>query len=217
VTSPIRVLIVDDDVPTRVGLRTILSSDPELDVVGEATGGAQACELAEELAPDIVLMDIQLPDLNGIEATRRIVGSSIDEKPRVIMLTTFEVDDYIYASMRAGASGFLLKRTRAEELIEAVRTVAEGSALPAPTATRQLIATYTERGTTPIAVPLTPRESDVLVLIAEGLSNQEIAGELSVSHETVRTHVKHIYAKTGARDRAQAVIAAYESGLVPRS
>jgi DNA-binding NarL/FixJ family response regulator len=217
VTAPIRVLIVDDDVPTRVGLRTILSSDPEVDVVGEATGGVQAWGRAGRLAPDVVLMDIQLPDLNGIEATRRIAGRGTGEKPRVIILTTFEVDDYVYASMRAGASGFLLKRTRAEALIDAVRTVADGGALAAPEATRQLIATFAERGATPIEVPLTPRESDVLVLIAQGLSNQEIAGVLSVSHETVRTHVKHIYAKTGARDRAQAVIAAYESGLVPRS
>ena len=217
----IRVLIVDDDVPTRIGLRTILSSDPAIEVVGEAVTGVDACALATELEPDVVLMDVQLPELDGIEATRRITSSDGADPPRVIVLTTFDLDEYAYRSLAAGASGFLLKRTRAEDLIGAVRTAADGTALPMPAAIKSLIERYAGRGgerpTSTFTPPLSPREADVLVLIARGLSNAEIAEELHVGLETVRSHVKHVYTKAGVRDRAQAVIAAYESGLVPRS
>ena len=219
-TAPIRVLIVDDDVPTRVGIRTILSSEPGVLVVGEAAGATEGCALAQALLPDVVLMDVSLPDFDGIEATRRITASEGEKVPRVIVLTTFDLDEYLYRSLRAGASGFLLKRTRAEELVDAVRTVAAGNALPAPDATKRLIAKYAvpPNGAGHDYVPsLTSREAEVLVLIASGLSNQAIAGQLGVSVETVRTHVKRVYQKCGARDRVQAVIAAYESGLVPRS
>jgi DNA-binding NarL/FixJ family response regulator len=220
-TAAIRTLIVDDDGLTRVGVRTILESEPDIEVVGEAADAAQGCALAAELSPDVVLMDVRLPDFDGIEATRRIVEArGEDETPRVIVLTTFDVDEYVYRSLHAGASGFLLKRTRAEDLVEAVRTVAAGNALPTPDATTRLIAAFSGSGAAAARAPmvgsLTQRESHVLVLIARGLSNQEIATHLGVSIETVRTHVKHVYGKCGARDRAQAVIVAYESGLVSR-
>ena len=210
----IRVLIVDDDVPTRVGIRTILASDAEMDVVAEASNGADGCALAAELAPDVVIMDIHLPDIDGIEATRRIL-STPDTEVRVLMLTTFDLDEYVFRSLEAGASGFLLKRTRAEELIDGVRAVAEGHELAHPTATTALVAQYTTAGAAAPGERLTDRELDVLALVARGMSNREIADELTVSTETVRTHVKHIYAKWGLRDRAHAVIAAYEYGLGP--
>jgi DNA-binding NarL/FixJ family response regulator len=208
------VLVVDDDVPTRVGVAAILASDPDIDVVAEAGDGVEACRLAERLAPDVVVMDVQLPILDGIEATRRLAASPA--APRVLVLTTFDLDLYAYRSIEAGASGFLLKRTRAEDLVEAVRTIAGGSALPSPARTTELIAHFAEAGRPdPTFVPpLTEREVEVLVLIARGMANDEIATELGVALETVRTHVKHVYAKCGARDRAHAVIAAYESGLV---
>jgi DNA-binding NarL/FixJ family response regulator len=218
----VRTLIVDDDVATRVGVRTILGSEPDIEVVGEADSAMEAVALAQEIAPDVVLMDIRLPDLDGIEATRRIVGAAANESsgPRVIVLTTFDVDEYAYQSMRAGASGFLLKRTPAEELVDAVRAVANGDTLPLPTRTRDLIRRFTSNtdstGTERFHPPLTNREVEVLVLIARGHSNQEIADNLFLSLDTVKTHVKHIYTKCGARDRAHAVIAAYESGLVSR-
>jgi DNA-binding NarL/FixJ family response regulator len=221
VTTPVRTLIVDDDVPTRVGLRTILSSEPGIVVVGQAATGAEACAMADELLPDVVLMDVQLPDFDGIEATNRIMAALGERAPYVIVLTTFDDDEYLYRSMRAGARGFLLKRTRAEDLADAVRTVATGASLPMPAAMASLIDRHARLADAPGAAPtrfqppLTEREADVMVLIARGLSNSDIAQHLSVSVETVRTHVKHVYAKCGARDRAQAVIAAYESGLVP--
>jgi DNA-binding NarL/FixJ family response regulator len=216
----IRVLVVDDDVPTRIGLRAIFAPEPDIDVVGEATSGTQACALVESLEPDIVLMDVQLPDLDGIEATELILDRGAPGRDvRVIVLTTFDVDEYVFRSLRAGASGFLLKRTRAEELVDAVRAVAGGDALPAPALTRQLIADVTSasdpRAPDGPAFPgLTEREDEVLGLVARGLSNQEIADELHLSVETVKTHVKRTYAKIGARDRVQAVIAAYEAGMV---
>ena len=210
----IRVLIVDDDVPTRVGIRTILASDAEIDVVAEASNGADGCALAAELAPDVVIMDIHLPDIDGIEATRRI-RSTPDSDVRVLMLTTFDLDEYVFRSLEAGASGFLLKRTRAEELIDGVRAVAEGHELAHAAATTALVAQFTTPGASVQGERLTDRELDVLALIARGMSNREIADELTVSTETVRTHVKHIYAKWGLRDRAHAVIAAYEYGLGP--
>jgi DNA-binding NarL/FixJ family response regulator len=215
-SEPIRVLIVDDDVPTRIGLRAILEPELGLEVAGEAADGQEACALAESLHPDIVLMDVQLPDLDGIEATRRIVsadGGGV--RPRVIVLTTFELDDYVFRSLRAGASGFLLKRTRAEDLVDAVRAVAGGEALPAPELTRRLIAGSVDGASTDVASwSLTDREAEVLVHVARGLSNQEIADHLHLSTETVRTHVKRMYVKMGVHDRAQAVIAAYENGVV---
>ncbi len=219
----IRVVVVDDDVPTRVGLNTILSAEPDIEVVGEGANGLEACELVEALKPDIVLMDVQLPELDGIEATRRIIDMHRGDEspPRVIVLTTYDLDEYAYRSLRVGASGFLLKRTRAEELVEAVRVVAEGEALPLPTNTRRLIAYLA--GTVPVdsgdwsAInSLTEREGQVLALLARGMSNIEIAADLGLSIDTVKTHLKHIYAKLGARGRAQAVIAAYESGVVAR-
>jgi DNA-binding NarL/FixJ family response regulator len=220
VSEATRVLIVEDDVPTRIGLDTILSAEPDIEVIGHAATGVEACSLADELAPDVVLMDIQLPELDGIEATRRITaGHQETPAPRVIVVTTYDFDEYVYRSLRAGASGFLLKRTRAEELVEAVRTVASGDALPLAATTRGLIADFAsrERGGTNewrAVGALTDREAEVLTLVARGLSNDEIAERLTLSIETVKTHVKHVYTKLGTRDRAQAVIAAYESGLV---
>lgn len=214
-------LVVDDDVPTRVGVRTILMSEPGVEVVGEAATGLDAIAMVRALRPDVVLMDVQLPDLDGIEATRRIIAETTDwdPAPRVIMLTTFDFDEYVYRSMRAGASAFLLKRTRAEELVEAVLAVADGGELPA--SAKSLIEAFTPRVATAATPPwverLTQREREVLVLIASGFSNAEIAAELEVSIETVRTHVKHVYTKGGIRDRAQAVIVAYENGLVSRA
>ena len=218
-TPSIRVLVVDDDVPTRVGVRTILSSEPGFEVVGEAGTAADAVELSRQLRPDIVLMDVRLPDEDGIVVTRQILGDTREglPAPHVIVLTTFDYDEYVFRSLQAGASGFLLKRAPAEELVEAVRTVAEGNALPAPARTRTLIGAFAtasgEPPPTQFAEALTTRESEVLAHIARGLSNAEIAETLGLSIETIRTHVKHVYMKTGARDRAHAVIIAYETGL----
>jgi len=222
-SEDIRVLIVDDDVPTRVGLRTILLSEPGFDVVGEAATGAEAIAMVPQHQPDVVLMDVRLPDIDGIGVTQQILGGepTASDKPRVIVLTTFDHDQYAYRSLQAGASGFLLKRTRAEDLIDAVRTVAEGNALPVSPKTRALIEAFAqsseERRSAAVRESLTPRECEVLVLVARGLSNAEIADALSLSVETIRTHVKRVYMKCGVRDRAQAVIVAYETGLVPLS
>ncbi len=211
---PIRVLVVDDDVPTRVGLRAILEADEDIVVVEESADADDACAKSRALQPDIVLMDVQLGGTDGITATERILGER-DGAPRVIVLTTFELDEYAYRSMRAGASGFLLKRTRAEDIVNAVRIVADGSALPFPTMARGLIDHYTTTTRRPSAADyLTERECEVLVLIARGLSNQEIGERLTIRLDTVKTHVKHVFNKLGVRDRAQAVIVAYESGLV---
>jgi DNA-binding NarL/FixJ family response regulator len=216
-TSVIRVVVVDDDVPTRVGIHTILSSDDGIEVVGEAGTAAEGIALARSLNPDVVLMDVRLPDDDGISATRQILGAANGEAaPRVVVLTTFDYDEYVFRSLQAGASGFLLKRAPAEELIDAVRTVAEGNSLPAPPRTRSLIDAFAAAQDAPsvqFAGTLTSREAEVLALIARGLSNAEIAESLGLSVETIRTHVKHVYMKTGARDRAHAVIIAYESGL----
>jgi DNA-binding NarL/FixJ family response regulator len=213
---PIRVQIVDDDVATRIGLRAIMTAEDDIEVVGESSSAEEAWRNVERFAPDVVLMDVQLPGADGIEATERIVSLATEPAPRVIVLTTFEFDDYVFRSLRAGASGFMLKRARAEDLTAAVRSVADGNALPAPVLTRKLIerfaVTSAERHAS--VHELTDRERGVLVLIAGGRSNQEIATELMISLDTVKSHVKHVFTKLGVRDRSQAVIAAYESGLV---
>jgi DNA-binding NarL/FixJ family response regulator len=212
----VRVLVVDDDVPTRVGLTAILASDPGIEVVGEAASGREACALAEELDPDVVLMDVQLPGLDGIEATRSITGRGA-QGPKVLVLTTFDIDDHVVRSIEAGASGFLLKRATAERIVETVRMVAAGELLPIPprAAARLAAAPPARRARLERFVPpLTEREIDVLASLARGLSNRQVARTLDLSVETVRTHLKHIYVKSGATNRLQAVIAAFESGLV---
>ena len=212
----IRILIADDQELVRTGFRVVLDAEPDLEVVGEAADGLAALEATETLRPDVVLMDIRMPNLDGIEATRRIAAG--DGSPRVLILTTFDLDDYVYEALRAGASGFLLKDARAEELQQAVRMVASGDALLSPSITRRLIESYT-RWPPPTMRPapfaeLTPRELEVLRLVARGLSNTEIAHELVVGDATVKTHVARIFSKLDLHDRAQAVVLAYESGLV---
>jgi DNA-binding NarL/FixJ family response regulator len=220
-TDEIRVLIVDDDVPTRVGLRAILASAEGIVAIGEASSGQEAIDLTESLRPDVVLMDVHLPDVDGITVTEHVAEKFETSPPRVIILTTFEYDEYVFRSLRAGASGFLLKRAPAEELIEAVRTVASGDALSAPSSTRALIDSFAPNAQSKqqerAIRSLSPRELEVLTLIARGLSNAEIAHTLSVSIETVRTHVKRVYVKCDLRDRAHAVILAYETGLIARN
>jgi DNA-binding NarL/FixJ family response regulator len=212
----IRILIADDQELIRTGFRVVLDAEPDHEVVGEAPDGLAAIDSAHTLRPDIVLMDIRMPNLDGIEATRRIAAA--DGSPRILILTTFDLDDYVYEALRAGASGFLLKDARADELRHAVRTVASGDALLSPTITRRLIENYTRRPP-PQAHPaalaqLTPRELEVLRLVARGLSNTDIAHTLVVGDATVKTHVARIFSKLDLHDRAQAVVLAYESGLV---
>jgi DNA-binding NarL/FixJ family response regulator len=212
----IRILIADDQELVRTGFRVVLDAEPDLEVVGEAADGFAALDSAETLRPDVVLMDIRMPNLDGIEATRRIAAG--DGSPRILILTTFDLDDYVYEALRAGASGFLLKDARAEELRQAVRMVASGDALLSPAITRRLIESYTRRPPptvrpAPLA-KLTPRELEVLRLVARGLSNAQIARELVVGDATVKTHVARIFSKLDLHDRAQAVVLAYESGLV---
>jgi DNA-binding NarL/FixJ family response regulator len=214
-----RVLIVDDDDLMRAGLTELLTADDDIVIVGEAANGRQAIEAASALAPDVVLMDVRMPDVDGIEATRQLATAAPDVK--VLMLTTFEEDDYIFGALHAGASGFLLKRTRPEELIAAVRTVATGDALLSPSVTRRVIdravQTRAPRVDHTKVSALTPRERDVLLAMAKGQSNREIAAELFVEESTVRTHVKRILMKLHLRDRVQAVIFVYENGLAPRA
>jgi DNA-binding NarL/FixJ family response regulator len=214
-TEPLRLLLVDDDVLVRSGLRVILDSEPDLQVVGDAGTGRQALDAAARTDPDVVLMDVRMPDMDGIAATEALVARD-PRRPRVLVLTTFEDDDYLYRSLRAGASGFALKRSDPDELVDAIRVVARGSSLVLPQLTRTLIAAHApHRRTGPAALPdLTTRESDVLRLVAGGLSNAEIADRLYLSRETVKTHVSGVLLKLGARDRTQAVIAAYESGFM---
>jgi len=217
--GPIRVLVADDQELVRSGFCVILDAADGITVVGEAANGRLAVAGAAEQQPDVVLMDVRMPEMDGLEATRLITGGA-GPRPKVVMLTTFDLDDYVYAALRAGASGFLLKDAPAAELVHAVRVVAAGDALLAPSVTRRLIADFAARqpagrpGPAAVTSSLTPRELDVLRLIARGLSNQEIAAELIVAEQTVKTHVSRILTKTGLRDRAQAVVLAYESGLV---
>ena len=215
--TPVRVLLVDDDDLMRAGLTAVLSSDETIDVVGEAPDGRAAVQRAIELRPDVVLMDVRMPGLDGIAATRELLSVSPDAK--VVVLTTFEQDDYIFGALSAGASGFLLKRTRPEELIAAIHTVAAGDSLLSPSVTRTVIQRVAGQPA-PDSVAearleeLTARERDVLELIARGLSNGEIAATLVIEESTVKTHVRHILRKLRLRDRVQAVIFGYESGLI---
>ena len=215
-----RVLIADDDDLMRAGLAELLAADPSIEVVGHASTGRQAVEQACRLAPEVVLMDVRMPDLDGIEATRLLA----QEAPavRVLILTTFEQDDYVFGALEAGASGFMLKRTRPEELIAAVHSIAAGDSLLSPAVTRRVIDRMTrqpapEMGNSPRLGTLTPREREVLGLIARGLSNREIATVLVVEESTARTHVKRVLMKLGVRDRVQAVIYAYETGVIRSS
>ncbi|MFG1946446.1 response regulator [Nonomuraea sp. NPDC048826] len=207
----IRVVLADDEDLIRAGLRIIIDSEPGLTVVGEAADGAAVLPVVRRERPDVVLMDVRMPALDGIEATRRLVA--LEEPPKVLVVTTFENDDHVYDALRAGADGFLLKRARPEELVRAVKLVASGESLLFPAAIRALAARR-PAARVPGVDRLTGREGDVLRLMARGLSNGEIAAELVVSPETVKTHVGNVLTKLGARDRTQAVIAAYESGFV---
>jgi DNA-binding NarL/FixJ family response regulator len=216
----IRVLIADDQAMVRQGFGALLAAQPDLVIVGDAANGADAVAAARRLNPDVVLMDVRMPVLDGLAATRQLLGNRLDaDRPRVLILTTFDLDDYVYEALRAGASGFLLKDAPAADLVHAVRVVAAGDALLAPAVTRRLIAEFAARPgrdrprPTSLAA-LTVRETEVLRLIARGRSNGEIAGDLVVAEQTVKTHVGRILAKLGLRDRAQAVVVAYESGLV---
>jgi DNA-binding NarL/FixJ family response regulator len=213
----IRVLLADDQALVRGGFRLILEAQEDIEVVGEAADGHQALTCARELEPDVVLMDIRMPKLDGLQATRRLVGD--DGSTRVLILTTFDLDQYVYEAMKAGASGFLVKDVRPEQLADAVRVVATGEALLAPTITRRLIEQFVRRPPPTSGPPrelseLSDRELDVLKLIARGLSNAEIAQSLFVTDATIKTHVTHILSKLTLRDRVQAVVLAYESGLV---
>jgi len=214
----IRVLIADDQALVRSGFRMILEARDDLAVVGEAENGAQAIDLARELQPDVVLMDVRMPVLDGVEATRRLLRAG--SEARVIILTTFDLDEYVFEALRAGASGFLLKDVQPAQLAEAIRVVASGEALLAPSVTRRLLDRFassleaSERATPPELDSLTPRELEILRLIAGGLTNAEIAGKLFVSETTVKTHVSSVLRKLHLRDRVQAVVLAYEAGLV---
>jgi DNA-binding NarL/FixJ family response regulator len=214
----VSVLIVDDQALVRRGFRMILEAEEDIEVVGEAGDGAEAIAEARRLEPDVVLMDVRMPELDGIEATRRLLADGVNPT-KVVMLTTFDMDEYVYDALRAGASGFLLKDVPPEQLIDGIRSVASGDALLAPSVTRRLIEEFV-RSAPALGAPLpglqelTPREAEVLQLIAAGLSNAEIAKELYVSETTVKTHVAHVLMKLRLRDRVQAVVAAYESGLV---
>jgi DNA-binding NarL/FixJ family response regulator len=211
-----RVLIADDDDLMRAGLVELLTADPDIEIIGQASTGREAVERTRRLAPDVVLMDVRMPDLDGIAATRELSRTTCGA--RILILTTFEQDDYIFGALRAGASGFLLKRTRPEELIAAVHTIAAGDSLLSPSVTRRVIDRMAQQPLPELSAhgtleALTPRERDVLELVARGLSNREIAAALVVEESTVRTHVKRILMKLNLRDRVQAVILAYEIGL----
>ena len=213
----IGIVVADDHEVVRAGFAALLDTQPDFTVLGTAADGGEAVRVCRDLRPDVVLMDVRMPSLDGIEATRQLADGP---GPRVLILTTFDLDEYVFDALRAGASGFLLKDVTAERLFDAVRVIAAGEALLAPAVTRRLIIEFTRlrpvSGTPPSAIlgTLTPRETEVLRLVAEGMSNPEIARRLVVTEETVKTHVSRILAKLGLRDRTQAVVAAYESGLV---
>jgi DNA-binding NarL/FixJ family response regulator len=214
----VRVLIADDQQLIRAGFRMILAAEPDIEVVGEATTGAEAVTLTRELGPDVVLMDIRMPELDGIEATRRILAQDRNPSPKVLILTTFDLDEYVYDALRAGASGFLLKDVPAHQLAAGIRAVGDGDALLAPSITRRLIEEFaaprTSASTASGLDELTPRELDVFRLLATGMTNSEIAAQLIVGETTVKTHVTRILMKLGVRDRVQAVVLAYETGVV---
>jgi len=219
----IRVLVADDQALVRVGFCGIIAATPGLAVVGEAGTGAQAVDMARATRPDVVLMDVRMPVMDGIEATRRITADARTQNVRVLILTTFDLDEYVYAALRAGASGFLLKDTMPADLLNAIRVIAAGDALLAPSITRRLLGEFASRPElSPPQVPagpgplrdLTEREQEVLTLVAQGLSNSEIAGKLSISPATAKTHVAHLLTKLDCRDRIQLVIIAYRAGLV---
>ncbi|MYV96793.1 response regulator transcription factor [Streptomyces sp. SID3343] len=217
--TPIRVLIADDQMMVRQGFTVLLNAEPGIEVVGQAVNGLDAVDKVAELAPDVVLMDIRMPELGGIEATRRITEPA-DVDVKVLVLTTFDLDEYVYEALRAGASGFLLKDASAAELAHAVRVVAAGDALLAPNVTKRLIAEFSRIAGTPRAPlkdrvgSLTERETEVVSLIAQGMSNAEIAGHLVVAEQTVKTHVSRTLVKLNLRDRTQVAVFAYETGLV---
>ncbi len=216
-TEPLRVLLADDQTLVRTGFRLILGADG-IEVVAEATNGAEAVDAVRRTRPDVVLMDVRMPGMDGLEATRRILTDATDP-PRVVILTTFDLDQYVYAALSAGASGFLLKDVTPEHLTAAVRTVRTGDALLAPAITRRLVQRFTRRGSDTGSLhrdlaSLTPREAEVLGLLARGLSNAELAARLHLAETTVKTHVARILSKLGLRDRVQAVIVAYETGLI---
>jgi DNA-binding NarL/FixJ family response regulator len=215
----IRILIADDQQLVRAGFALILKPHADLDVIGEAADGAEAVALAAQRRPDVILMDIRMPGMDGLEATRRVLADPAQAKTRVLVLTTFDLDDYVYAALRAGASGFLLKDAPPEQLVAGIRTIATGESLLAPSITRRLIEGFINRPApgardAPDLQDLTPRELEVLELIGRGRSNTEIARQLVVSEATVKTHVAHVFSKLAVRDRAQAVVVAYETGLV---
>ena len=217
----IRVLIVDDQDLLRSAFRSVIDAEDDMEVVGEAADGAEAVRLAASASPDVVVMDVRMPVMDGIEATRRIISSRSDGPPRVLVLTTFDLDEYVFEAMRAGASGFVLKSRPLEELLNGIRVVAAGEALLAPSVTRRLVAYFARQGAPPKRHSeldrLTEREREVLLLVARGLSNAELAKALYVSLPTAKTHVSRVLSKLGARDRAQLVVIAYESGLVGTS
>ena len=217
-TESLRVVVVDDQLLVRTGFRMILETEADFEVVGEASDGVEAVDVCRRLAPDVVLMDVRMPRMDGIEATRRLAGPEVLHPLRVLILTTFDLDDYVYAALRNGASGFLLKDTPPEELVRALRLVAAGEALLAPSVTRRLIDELAQVQPPPTPprelALLTSREREVLTLMARGLSNSEIAAELILGETTVKTHVGRVLTKLGLRDRVQAVVLAYESGLV---
>ena len=215
----IRVVIVDDQGMVRTGFGVLLNAQPDIEVAGEAADGAEGLRRIAELRPDVVLMDVRMPVMDGLEATRRLLADAGDDAPKVLMLTTFDLDDYVYEALRAGASGFLLKDASATELADAVRVVAAGDALLSPSVTRRLIAEFSRLGgprapSRKRLEQLTQRETEVLALVARGLSNSEIAGRLVVAEQTVKTHFGRILMKLGLRDRPQAIVYAYEVGLV---
>jgi DNA-binding NarL/FixJ family response regulator len=218
VTAPVRVLVCDDQALIRTGLSTIIGAQPDLEIVGECGDGRTCVDLARRLRPDVVVMDVRMPILDGIEATGLLAGAGVAHPVKVLVVTTFNLDEYVYRALRAGASGFLLKDAPPEQLLHGIRTVATGAALLAPEVTRQLVGRYAARirpaESTPDGSPLTPRELEVLRLIADGFSNSEIASVLVISQETVKTYVSRILSKLDLRDRVQAVVYAYRHGLV---